>query len=59
MVRRTLRPGGTVLLHDADTYSAPGRRTYAATERLLERWGQAGVEVGTVTAHESTRARIA
>jgi hypothetical protein len=51
----------TVLLHDADTYSAPGswRRTYAATERLLERWGQAGVEVGTVTAHESTRARIA
>lgn len=36
-VLRTLRPGGTILLHDTDRHSSPGswHRTLAATEALL------------------------
>ena len=52
-VQRTLRPGGTVLLHDTDAYSAPGswRRTLAATDELLDRWHEAGLEVGPARDH--------
>jgi peptidoglycan/xylan/chitin deacetylase (PgdA/CDA1 family) len=36
-IQRTLRPGGTILLHDTDLHAPHGdwRRTLAATERLL------------------------
>lgn len=36
-VMRTLRPGGTLLLHDTDRHAPQGcwRRTHAAAERLL------------------------
>lgn len=52
-VQRTLRPGGTVLLHDSDAYSTPGswRLTLAATDQLLDRWHAAGLEVGPVRDH--------
>ncbi|MEA2309505.1 MAG: hypothetical protein QOI65_1791, partial [Thermoleophilaceae bacterium] len=37
-VTEDLSPGDVLLLHDADTYSAPGshRRTVAALPRILE-----------------------
>lgn len=54
-VRRTLRVGGTVLLHDTDRYGAAGswRRTNAALERLLPRWLDAGSAVGPLGRHWS------
>lgn len=50
---RTLRPGGTVLLHDTDRTSAPGswRRTLAASELLLTRWAATGTDVGPLRDH--------
>ena len=60
-VRRQLRTGGTVLLHDTDRTAAPGSwwRTLAASEALLTEWTAAGVEVGPLRDHfdEQTRVR--
>ena len=52
-VRRQLRTGGTVLLHDTDRTAAPGSwwRTLAASETLLGEWAAGDVEVGTLGAH--------
>lgn len=52
-VHRSLRPGGTVLLHDTDRTSAPGswRRTLAATRLLLDRWDALEVPVGPLGQH--------
>jgi hypothetical protein len=52
-VRRTLRPGGTVLLHDTDAYSAPGswERTLAATDLLLDDWAARAIPVGPLAEH--------
>ncbi len=52
-VRRTLRPGGTVLLHDTDRYAAVGswRRTVVALDRLLTQWHAAGLTVGPLAEH--------
>ena len=52
-VERTLRPGGTVLLHDTDLHATPGSwsRTLEATGRLLARWHAQGVPVGPVGEH--------
>jgi peptidoglycan/xylan/chitin deacetylase (PgdA/CDA1 family) len=53
-----LRTGGTVLLHDADTTSAPGawRATITALPRLLRACAARGWQVGTVGAHGLDRA---
>lgn len=55
-VRRQLRPGGTVLLHDTDRTSAPGSwlRTLTATEALLDEWSTAGIDVGPLAEHGIT-----
>lgn len=52
-VQRTLRPGGTVLLHDTDRYASPHswQRTNAAVDRLLPLWRSAGVPVGPLLEH--------
>ncbi|TIC79294.1 polysaccharide deacetylase family protein [Nocardioides sp. GY 10127] len=52
-VRRTLRPGGTVLLHDTDRYGTPGswRRTAEALDVLLREWRALGWEVGPLRDH--------
>ncbi len=52
-LERTLRPGGTVLLHDTDRTSAPDswRRTLAASELLLTRWAATGTDVGPLRDH--------
>ncbi len=52
-VSRSVRPGGTVLLHDTDRTAAPGswRRTLEATAVLLERWARADVLVGPLREH--------
>ena len=52
-VRRQLRTGGTVLLHDTDRTSAPGSwwRTLSASETLLTEWQTVGLEVGTLAEH--------
>jgi peptidoglycan/xylan/chitin deacetylase (PgdA/CDA1 family) len=52
-VSRSVRPGGTVLLHDTDRTSAPGswRRTLAATASLLDRWAGLEVPVGPLREH--------
>jgi peptidoglycan/xylan/chitin deacetylase (PgdA/CDA1 family) len=52
-IDRTLRPGGTVLLHDTDRTSAPGswRHTLAASELLLTRWAVRGEPVGPLHEH--------
>lgn len=52
-VRRTLRGGGTVLLHDTDRYAAPGswRRTAEALDVLLREWRAAGWQVGPLGEH--------
>jgi peptidoglycan/xylan/chitin deacetylase (PgdA/CDA1 family) len=52
-VLRTLRPGGTVLLHDTDAHSAPDswRTTLEATGRLLDLWRDGGVTVGPLGEH--------
>lgn len=52
-VNRTLKPGGTVLLHDTDRYASPDswRRTITATDLLLTRWHDAGIPVGPLAEH--------
>lgn len=52
-VERTLRPGGTVLLHDTDRTSAPGswRRTLVASGTLLSRWADTSLQVGPLAQH--------
>lgn len=52
-VQRTLRPGGTVLLHDTDAYSAAGswRHTLAATDQLLDAWHARDLGVGPAREH--------
>jgi peptidoglycan-N-acetylglucosamine deacetylase len=52
-VHRSLRPGGTVLLHDSDRTSAPGswRRTLSATRSLLDHWAALEVPVGPLGEH--------
>jgi peptidoglycan-N-acetylglucosamine deacetylase len=52
-VSRSVRPGGTVLLHDTDRTAAPGSwiRTLAATGLLLDRWSRTGVLVGPLREH--------
>lgn len=55
-VMRTLRPGGTVLLHDTDTHAPRGswRRTLLATEALLS-GPLATVEAGPLAEHWSPK----
>jgi len=52
-VNRTLRPGGTVLLHDTDRYASAGswERTNEALNRLLPAWHDTGVPVGPLADH--------
>jgi peptidoglycan/xylan/chitin deacetylase (PgdA/CDA1 family) len=52
-VSRSLRPGGTVLLHDTDrTASADSwRRTLEATAVLLDRWSGSDVPIGPLREH--------
>lgn len=52
-VRRTLRGGGTILLHDADHASVPGswRRTLAALPPLIDRIRAEGLAVGSLGEH--------
>jgi peptidoglycan-N-acetylglucosamine deacetylase len=52
-VNQSLRPGGTVLLHDTDRTSAPGswRRTLVATRSLLDKWAALEVPVGPLGEH--------
>jgi len=52
-VSRSVRPGGTVLLHDTDRVAAPGswRRTLEATGRLLDGWAGLGMPVGPLRDH--------
>ncbi len=53
LVSRQLSPGGTVLLHDSDRTSAPEswRATLGATQLLLTRWQEAGLDVGPLAEH--------
>jgi peptidoglycan/xylan/chitin deacetylase (PgdA/CDA1 family) len=55
-VLRTLRPGGTVLLHDTDAYSAEGswRATLEASAWLLDHWAEGGLPVGPLSDHALT-----
>lgn len=55
-VNRTLRTGGTVLLHDTDRYAAPDswRRTDRALEILLRQWQDAAIPVGPLGEHWPT-----
>jgi peptidoglycan/xylan/chitin deacetylase (PgdA/CDA1 family) len=52
-VSATLRPGGTVLLHDSDRTSAPGswRATLGASDLLLADWSTRGFDVGPLRDH--------
>jgi peptidoglycan-N-acetylglucosamine deacetylase len=52
-VQRTLRPGGTVLLHDSDCTSAPGssRATLAAVPTLVRRVRAGGLHIGPLGEH--------
>ena len=52
-VNRSLRPGGTVLLHDTDRTSAPGSRraTLGASWLLLEDWRVRGLAAGPLQEH--------
>ena len=52
-VRRQLRAGGSVLLHDSDRTAATGswRHTLAASEGLLDEWASAGVRIGRLDGH--------
>jgi peptidoglycan/xylan/chitin deacetylase (PgdA/CDA1 family) len=56
-VTRTLRGGGTVLLHDSDCTSAPGswRVTLALLPRLVEHCRERGLAVGPLREHEPHR----
>jgi peptidoglycan/xylan/chitin deacetylase (PgdA/CDA1 family) len=53
MVTRSLRPGGTVLLHDTDRTAAPAswRNTLAASATLLDSWSEAAIPVGPLRDH--------
>jgi hypothetical protein len=53
-VRRGLRAGGTVLLHDSDCTSAAGawRSAEAALPRLAELFAEQGLTVGPLREHE-------
>ena len=54
-----VRPGGgTVLLHDADTYSSPGSwwATLAALSSILDVWQAHGMRVGPLSEHAASRA---
>lgn len=53
LVRHQLRPGGTVLLHDSDRTSAPEswRASLGATQLLVTRWHEAGLDVGPLADH--------
>lgn len=59
-VLRSLRQGGTVLLHDTDRTSAPGswRATLAASEQLLGRLAADGTPVGPLAEHGISPPRI-
>ena len=52
-VLRARQGGGTVLLHDADTYSAPGSwwASVTALPGLLRTWQEAGLRVGPLREH--------
>ena len=52
-VSRSVRPGGTVLLHDTDRTAAPGswRATLEATSLLVDRWSGSDVLVGPLREH--------
>lgn len=52
-VIRALRPGGTVLMHDTDAYSATDswRSTLAALQLLLTGWAGRGRPVGPLREH--------
>ena len=52
-VLRVRQAGGTVLLHDADTYSAPGswRAAVGALPGLLRVWKESGLRVGPLGEH--------
>ena len=56
-VGTTLRPGGTVLLHDSDWTSAPLSwvSTLDASRTLLDRWAADGRPVGPLNVHLTTR----
>ena len=58
-VYRTLdiRGGGTLLLHDADAFAAPGawRATLGALPRILDRAAEQGLTVGPLRAHGISR----
>jgi peptidoglycan/xylan/chitin deacetylase (PgdA/CDA1 family) len=49
-VTRQLRPGGTILLHDSDHPSAPGRwrSTLGALPRILAHCTERGLSVGSL-----------
>ncbi len=52
-VFRVRQRGGTVLLHDADTYSSPGSwsATLAALPAMLDTWQAHGLRVGPLREH--------
>lgn len=52
-VTRSLRPGGTVLLHDTDRTAAPDcwKDTLAASGLLLEHWARHDIRVGALRDH--------
>jgi peptidoglycan/xylan/chitin deacetylase (PgdA/CDA1 family) len=52
-VTRTLRGGGTILLHDSDVTSAPGswQATLGALPRLLDHCQERGLRVGPMAEH--------
>jgi peptidoglycan/xylan/chitin deacetylase (PgdA/CDA1 family) len=52
-VTRTLRGGGTILLHDSDVTSAPGswQATLGALPRLLDHCQDQGLRVGPMAEH--------
>lgn len=58
-VLQSVKPGGTVLLHDTDRTAAPGswRSTLAASELMLDRWRTQGVPVGPLREHWDTQHR--
>lgn len=58
-VTRTLRPGGTVLLHDTDRTASPEswRVTLAASRTLLEEWRAVHLPVGPLSEHWAAPAR--
>ena len=59
-VLRARQGGGTVLLHDADTYSAPGSwwATAAALPDLLRTWEESGLRVGPLDEHTTALTQL-